>query len=338
MLSRSPKTSRFGLVAGPDTSPRPARRGRGPGGASRLGQIPARDAFSREPKTPLETWELASYLIKIGQPAQAAPYVKKFLESKPDDATLLEVRDAYGAGTILALSDHLETRPYAKPMADRLAEASTRYATDPARMDRFIASLSKSHEEQKYAVERLRDAGSYAVPPLLRALSVSGLDASVRTPLAENMGRLDAKAVPGLIAALESPEDSLVGDVARALGRIGDTRAIPALTYLAARPKPVSAAKPLVLQAIRELTGKPFGSQSRTAVRVLSDEARAYHTHAVKFPGDPVVLWLWDPSAKAPAPVTIPVKEAEGILGLRAAKRALEVDPTDIPIGEGDPA
>ena len=295
-----------------------------------LGQVPAKDAFAREPKTPLEAWEVATYLIRIGQPDQAVPYIKKFLDAKPDDETLLEVRDTYGAGSVLSLSDYPETRPFAKSMADRLAEASIRRATDPARMDKFIEALSKSREEQSYGVDRLREAGPYAIPPLLKALSVSGLDASVRTPLAENLGRLDRKAVPALIASLDSSDDALVGDVARALGRIGDPRAIPALTYLAARTNPETAAKPLVLQAIRELTGKTYPSQRRTPARVLSDEARNYHLHAYKFPGDPVVLWLWDPTAKAPAPVSMPVKDAEGILGLRAAKEALEIDPTDV--------
>jgi CheY-like chemotaxis protein len=295
-----------------------------------LAQVPARDAFAREPKTPLETWEIASYLIRIGQPDQAAPYVKKFLADNPDDATLLEVRDTYGVGTVLGLSDYPETKAYAKPLAQRLAEASIRNATDPARMERFIANLSKTREEQRYAVERLRDAGAYAIPPMIRALSVSGLDPSVRTPLAENLGRLDRKAVPALIASLDSTDDALVGEVAHALGQIGDPRAIPALTYLAARPKPESAARPMVVQAIRELTGNPFSSQLRTPVRLLSDEARNYHIHAYKFPGDPIVFWQWDAAEKAPVHRSISVREAEGLLGLRAAKEALELDPTDV--------
>ena len=324
MLSRSRTTPIIGLAFALAVAPFVA----GPEGSA-LAQVP-KDAFAREPKTPLEAWEAASYLIRIGHPDQAAPYLKKFLDAKPDDATLLEVRDTYGVGSILSLSDYPETRPYAKAVADRLAEASTRNATDPARMERAVAGLSKSREEQAAAVDRLREAGPYAIPALVRALSVSGLDASVRTPLAENLGRLDRKAVPALIAALDGPDDKLVGDVARALGRIGDARAIPALTYLAARPSPVSAARPLVFQAIRELTGKPFSSQPRTPARVLSDEARNYHTHAYKFPGDPIVLWLWDPSTSVPAPMSVPVRDAEGLLGLRAAKEALEIDPTDV--------
>jgi HEAT repeat protein len=293
-------------------------------------QVPTKDAFAREPKTPLEMWEAATYLLRVGSPELAAPFVKKFLDANPDDQTLLDVRDDFGAGSVLMLSDYPETRAYAKPLAEKLAEASKRHATDPERIDKFVALLSKSRPEQNYAVERLRESGPYAIPPLIKALSVTGLDPTIRSSIAENLGRLDRKAVPALIATLDSNDDPLVGDVARALGRIGDARAIPALTFVAARTNPESAAKPLVIQAIEALTGKPFASQPRTPVRVLSDEARNYHTHAYKFPGDPVTLWLWDDAEKVPKPESKSVKDAEALLGLRAAKEALEIDPTDI--------
>jgi HEAT repeat protein len=299
-------------------------------GRSALAQVPGREAFSSEPKTPLESWEVATYLIRIGQPDQAAPYVKKFIDFNPDDATLLQARDAYGTGSFLALSDYPETRPYAKELAGRLARASIRSATDPARMAQAIQGLTKSPEEQTVAVERLREAGPYAVPPWLQALGVSGIDPSSRSALSENLGRLDKNAVPALIAALDSSDTSVVGDVARALGRIGDARAVPALTYLAARVNPPSFARGEAIQAVQKLTGQEFGSEPKIPVRVLSDLARSYHNHAIRFPTDPVVLWLWNPADKVPAPVQLSVRDAEGFLGLRAAREALEIDPTDV--------
>jgi len=295
-----------------------------------MAQVPGVKDFYREPQNPLETWEVVNHLIRIGQPDQAVPYIKKFLAFNPDDAAILEVRDEYGTGSILGLADYPETRPYAKTLADRLAQATTRTATDPARIARFLPALSKSREEQANAVEQLRQAGSYAIPPWLNALSVSGLEPGVRAPLAENLGRLDRNAVPALIAALDSPDATIVGDVCRALGQIGDPRALPALTYLTARTKPDSPARSQAAVAIQQITGRDFVSQPRTPVRVLSDEARAYHNHAYRFPGDPVVLWLWDAASKGPAPVQVSVRDAEGILGLRAAREARDLDPTDV--------
>jgi HEAT repeat protein len=315
-------------------------------GPAALAQVPGRDAFAREPKTPLETWEVASYLIRIGQPAQAAPYIKKFLDQKPDDAAVLEVRDTYGIGSILALSDDPATRPYARPMADLVAGAASRTATEPTRIARAIEGLTKSKAEQDAAVDRLREAGPYAVAPLIQAIGVAGLEPSNRTRIADNIGNLDKNAVPALIAALDHPDDKVVGDVARALGRIGDPRAIPALTFLASRTNPPSFAKGEVVQALRMLTGRDLGSQPRTPVRVLSDEARLYHDHKVRFPGDPVLVWLFDAQGKVPKSAQVSVRDAEGLLGLRAAREALEVDPNDteakvIQIGLGldhDPA
>ncbi len=332
MLKRTRIARAFGLLAALAVA---APTGSGAGRTARAQPptptpIPGRDAFAFEPKTPLATWEVADYLIRIGQPEQAAPYVKRFLDANPDDATLLQVRDTHGVGSVLRLSDHPSTRPFAAPLADRLSQAAIRNATDPARLERFIAALSKSREEQAYGVERLREAGPFAVPPILRELSKSALDMNVRVPLADNLGRLDRGAVPPLIAALDSPDAKLVADVARALGRIGDPRAVPALTYLAARRGPESAAGPQAAEAIRRITGRDFGSQSRSPVRVLADEARLYHLHGVRFPGDPVVLWLFDDVSGLPAPRSMTVRDAEGLLGLRAARESLAVDPTDV--------
>jgi HEAT repeat protein len=299
-------------------------------GAPVLAQIPGRDAFSREPRTPLETWEVADYLIQIGQPAQAVPYLKKFVDAKPDDATLLAIRDAAGPGPFLRLSADPATRPFARPLAERLAEASVRKSTDPARIARLLPSLSATRAEQTYAIGQLREAGPYAVPALIQYLTSSGLEPANRSAVAENLGELDRKAVPALIAALESPSAAVVGDVARALGRIGDPRAVPPLTYLAARKNPPTPARAEVEEAIQALTGRSFASQPVTAVRLLTDEAWRYHRHAYQFPGDPIVVWVWDASAGVPVAKSFPVREAEGYLGLRAAREALAVDPKDL--------
>jgi len=293
-------------------------------------QTPPPPSFSRNPTTPLEIWEVADYLIRVGQPEQAAPYVKRFLDSNPDDATLLRIRDESGPGTILRLGDNPATAPYSAPIIDRVGKAAIRAATDPARLDRFVAALKLSREEQAYAVDRLKEAGPYAVPPILRELSRPGLPDEARTPYAENLGRLDRGAVPPLIAALESTDARLVGDAARALGRIGDARAIPALTYLAARRNPESVARPQAVAAIREITDIPFGSQPKTPPKVLADEARRYHLHEVRFPGNQVVIWVWDEASGAPVPRTFSSRDAESYLGLQAAREALALDPGDL--------
>ena len=276
------------------------------GGTSARAQRPTGETFGKTPTTALEFWDAADYLVRTGQAPQAVPYLNKFLQAKPDDSTLIEVRDRYGAGSILRLQDHPATRAMAEPLATMLAAATRRTATNPERIARFIADLSKSRAEQEYAVERLREAGSFAVPPLVRELGRPSLSAEGRAQIVANMGRLDRSAAPALIAVLDaSDQPRLAADAAEVLGTIGDPRAVVPLTALAANPAAAVPARDAARRAVARITGRPFEAQPKTPTRLLADEARRYHTHAIQFPGDSLVLWGWDAPAQAPAPQTL---------------------------------
>ena len=297
----------------------------------------AREIFAPDPKTPLEFWDAADYLVRTGQAAQAVPYLNAFLKANPDDATLLEIRDRHGVGSILRLEDDPATRPFARPIADRLA-AGHAPERDPPRADRAVhrRADAESQEEQDYAVERLREAGSYAVPALVQALGNAGLSADDRASIVRNMGRLDRSAVPALIAALDSKDPRLAADVADVLGRIGDPRAIPHLTFLAAHGESPSPVRAAARRAIASLTGRPFEAQPRSPVRVLLDEARKYHVHAVNFPGDSVLIWAWDEAQNAPAPRQVSKERGGGVLRPPAGPRGVAARP-DEPCRAGPP-
>ncbi|WP_254053640.1 HEAT repeat domain-containing protein [Singulisphaera sp. GP187] len=299
--------------------------------ADARGQVPGPETFSKEPQTPLELWEAADYLLRTGQVQQAVPYLNKFMKSKPDDAVLLQIRDRYGVGSVLRLDNYPETRVLARPLSSLLAAASLRSSTRPDRIQRFVNTLTKSAEEQEYALERLREAGPYAVPYVVQALDRANLPAEERALIAYNLGRLDRSAVPPLIAVLDSADGRLAADAASALGAIGDARAVPSLTPLAATTNLGSPARDAARRAIARLTGRSFDSQSRSPVRVLADEARKYHRHAFLFPGDSALIWEWDAEQKVPVPRQVSRSDAEAFFGQRLAREALKLDPSDVP-------
>ncbi|HEY2156912.1 MAG TPA: hypothetical protein VGH33_14875, partial [Isosphaeraceae bacterium] len=121
-----------------------------------LAQAPGAESFTRAPKTPQEMWERVDYLVRVGQAAQAVPFLKQFIESNPDETTMIALRDEYGQASFFRLLDAPETRPFAQPILDRLAEAGRKFATRPDRLAAAIAALPLSREEHRYAVERLR--------------------------------------------------------------------------------------------------------------------------------------------------------------------------------------
>jgi HEAT repeats len=292
-------------------------------------QVPGPELFAKEPRTPLELWEAADYLVRTGQAKKAVPYLDKFVKSQPDDATLMAVRDQYGLGSILRLDDHVATRPFAEPIAKSMAEAAHKYATRPERIARFVAELTKSREEQDYAVRRLREAGPYAVPFLVDELSRPGLSAEDRKLVVDNMSRLDRSAVPPLIAALDSLDPTIAADAAKVLGKIGDKAAVPFLTFAAASPASPPALRHAAQAAIAQLTRQPYSAQPRNPARVLTAAAWTYHRHQVEFPDDRVVVWSWDKERKAPTPREVSRSEAETIAGLRLAREALRLEPNN---------
>ena len=292
-------------------------------------QAPGPELFAKEPRTPLELWDAIDYLVRTDQTKKALPYLDKFMKSKPDDGTLIAIRNRFGPGSILRLSDDPVTRPFAKPLAEALVVAARNYTTRPERIKRFIGSLTKTAPEREYAIRRLREAGAYAVPFLVKALSRKGLPDKDRQQILHAMGQLDYSAVPPLVAVLDGPDPVLAADAARALGMIGDLRAIPFLTAPAALPDTPPGLRSAAREAIPRINGHSFDSQPRTPTQVLSDAAWRYHRHQIELGDEPVVIWAWDKEQNAVTPHEVSLTEAEATLGLRLAKDALRLSPGD---------
>ena len=292
-----------------------------------LAQAPGPELFAKEPRTPLELWDAVDYLLRTNQAQKALPYIDRFIKSKPDDATLITIRNRYGPGSILRLSDDAATRPFAQPMAEAMVLAAHKYATQPERVRQFISDMTRTPDEQDYAVRHVREAGPNAIPFLIEALERPDLSADDRRLIVRNIGRLDRSVIPPLAAVLDSSDPILAADAATALGMIGDKEAIPFLTFSAAFREAPPVVSTAAKASIAHLSGQPFLAQPRQPVQVLTDAAWRYHRHQFELTEDPVTIWAWDNNRKAPAGRQVSRNEAEGILGLRLAQQALRLDP-----------
>src|SRR5271157_5663786 len=273
--------------------------------APALAQAPGPESFAQEPRTPTELWSAIDYLVRTGQSKKAVPYLETFVKSQTDDTTLVEIRDKYGAGSILRLADQPATSKYAQPLVERLTAAVRRYTTQPERIAHAVAFLVESLQHPEITPEK-------------RAL------------LARNMGRLDRTAVPPLLAVLDSSDPRLAADAATALGLIGDPRAVPFLTYPASAVKFPPAVREAAQTAIGRLTGWSFVVQPHSPAQALTEAAWSFHRHQVEFPSDPVAVWVWDKDRKVPVPRPMRLGEAEGYFGLQLASEALLLQPLDL--------
>ena len=295
-----------------------------------MAQAPGPELFAQEPRTPLELWGAIDYLVRTGQSKKAVPYLDRFTQGQIDDGTLVEIRDKYGAGSIWRLADQPETSKYTQPLAEKLTAAVSRNSTQP---ERHCPGRQLLDRHAGGAILRHRPAqGSRSVR---RALPGRGLQQPEITPekrglLARNLGRLDRTAVPALLAVLDSSDHRLAAEAATALGAIGDSRAVPFLTYLASAGKFPPALREAAQAAIGRLTGRSFVAQPRSPAQVLTEAAWSFHRHQVEFPSDPVAVWVWDKDRKVPVPRPMQRGEAEGYFGLRLANEAIELQPLDL--------
>ena len=298
-------------------------------GSNALAQVPGPELFAKEPRTPIELWDAIDYLLRTNQAKKALPYLDRFVKDKPDDATLSAIRIRYGAGSILRLSDHAATRPYAQPLAEAMVTAAHKYATRPERVARFVGELTKTPQEQSYAVRHLREAGADAIPFLVDALSRVDLSVADRRLIVTNMGRLNRSAIPALIAVLDSKNQVLACDAATALGMIGDKEAIPFLMFSAASTQVLPSVRTAAQEAIARLTRRPFTAQIDTPTQVLTQTAWRYHRHKIEFADDPTTVWQWDNQRNGPVARHVALLEAESVLGLRLSSQALQLDPAN---------
>ena len=190
-------------------------------------QAPGLETFAVPPQTPIELWDAISYLTRVGRTDQAIPLLERFMQANPDDDTLLEIRDRFGLGSILRLQDDPRTISYVPQLLDLLKAASQRQIQRPDRIQRAVTLLSGTPLQQDLAIRLLNESGPYAVPILIDAIEQHATGTPERALLVGNLGRLDRKVVPALIAALDSPDSALAADAASALGRIGDRRRPP---------------------------------------------------------------------------------------------------------------
>ena len=295
--------------------------------ATVLAQVPGPEIFARPPVTPLELWDAIDYLVRTGQAPKAVPYIKTFLKDKPDDASLIKIRETYGYGSILRLQDFPSTQAGAAAIVQMVIEASRRVASDPERIKAAIGLLSASAQEQRIGVERLRQVGADAVPAILGALKSADLKPEDRALIIRNLGKLDRSAIPALIPVLEAKDAALAADIARSLGRIGDPDAVPWLTIAAALKESPAALRSAAAESIERITRLPLGSQPKPPAMLLIDEARRYQTKSVRFPGETVTVWSWNADDQNVVSQAVSQSEAEAILGGGLAKAAVALNP-----------
>ena len=124
------------------------------------------------------------------------------------------------------------------------------------------------------ALGRQPEKTATAVEPLIEALETDG-DILVRESAAWSLGRIgDVRAVKPLISSVQREFDRNVRERAvTALGEIGDVGAVETLIDLAGRD--AQEVRSRAIEALRSITGQPFGTNVTQWAEWWSEQARA---------------------------------------------------------------
>lgn len=197
-------------------------------------------------------------------------------------------------------------------------------------INRNVDKLQGMQRERILARERLKEAGEYAVPSLLEAV-LRGQGVDIRAEAVTLLQEMGPDAVVPLSQALLSldPVDQEI--VCRMLGSMTSRTSLPYL-YDLRQTTDVASVQAAAEDAIRRIAGlydpavSVAGLYRQLAERYLADRhQRTMHA----FPGEThQLLWNWIPGVGL-EPVAIVSALYNEAMAMRAAERALELDPGD---------
>lgn len=200
---------------------------------------------------------------------------------------------------------------------------------DPEAIAKSISDLTGMQRARSYARQRLKEAGEYALPQLLRALiqrENGVLQAEVRTLLVD-MGR---QSIVPLVTAMPNLDPASQETVINVLRDIPYSTSVPAL-YDVRSTTEVNAVKTAAEEAIRKIAGS-VNDDAPLASRYegLGNEYYAESLSLTSFPGEPNQLWwTYDPGAGLLfEPIDTSVFHEA--MAMRAAERALQLDSASL--------
>ncbi len=200
-------------------------------------------------------------------------------------------------------------------------------ARDPEEIGRNIALLGESPRARLLAAQRLMEAGEYATPQLLEVI-LARSNQPLETQVEKLLVEMGGDVVAPLSEALLGVDEEIKPRLARILGRIGRTAALPYL-YDVMRAVEATVVREEAARAIRLIQGSPADQRIATSElywRLAErhfDEERAL----MRFPDEShQIVWSYEVGLGL---VMTPVRtEAyHPTMSMRLSERALAEDP-----------
>jgi len=278
-----------------------------------------------------DNWNDFLHYTKIGRFDLAAGYAQALLDSNPDPVQLLSFAEQNPDGYAILLKVH-ETKP--DPELARLTEKVLKII-EQGRFDKRtnaniivdeIKRLSGTARGQLTAVKRLQNAGEYAIPHMIDALSdIQRKDEMSNIIWA--LPQIGRDAIRPLAAALQTQDVGVKAEIIKAMGKIGYPRSLPYLKYIVEKDESQQL-RTLAQKSIMEINP---AAAKMSAAQLFYQVAEKYYDHAESLvpaeDADFANIWFWDTSMRALVLEKVDKDYFYELMAMRCCEWALKADP-----------
>ncbi len=277
-----------------------------------------------------ENWNDFLHYTKIGRFDLAKGYAQAVLESDPDPVRLLELSRENPQGYQI-LTRVNEFAPDAE-----LVELSSRILTiiergrfarrsAPAVIAEEVRRLSTTDRGWFTAVKRLRNAGEYAIPFMLDALSDNSREREF-PQIVRALPHIGRDAIRPLVAALQTDNVALKAEIIRALGKIGYPQSQAYLKYILENDNSQEL-RGLARESIMEINPDVLRIPAAQLFYQLADQYYYYlQSLAPAEDADFANIWFWDSEQQRLDPNEVDKKYFHELMSMRACEWALKAD------------
>lgn len=292
-------------------------------------------AGAQESANALDLFKQGLTLYKTGEFSQAKDTFERVLAMDPSLDTALKMRELAEMGMLVEMQREEGMADVATRLLKLTTKAVRARKREVLNPDRLLADFqSLDADDYLQSATVLKSHGPFAVPYLMPLLAKEGADASTTLVVGRTValiGDMHTDACMPLIEALSGAEaDILRVRVAKVLGDLRDSRALPALVAMARDEDALQTARDAASVAVQKITGKAIETLAATDA-VYLELVRDYYNNVgtrVGFTyGFQGAVWAWDADKQTVGHKLVPSYLYNDIMAVKLALEALQDAP-----------
>ena len=276
-----------------------------------------------------QNWNDFLHYTTIGRLDLAKGCAQAIVQGKPDAVALLALNQANPQGYDLAMkvvetSRDAELVALAKQLVAIIDRGRFERRSDPVVIVEEIKRLDTTMRGKMMAIKRLKDAGEYAVPFMLDVMADPARKADPN--LIEALPQIGRPAIRPLVAALQTDNSAVKGEIIKALGKIGYTQSLPYLRYVVEKDASTEL-RELASQNIRLIDAKALDVPAASLFFQLAEKYYYHDESLAPQEGAPIAnVWFWDKKAGRLARSEVAPSYFHELMSMRCCEWALKAD------------